>query len=74
MEELSAAAAIVRCLMPIRLQGREVRAIRKIAGWTGAELTERMDVKASPETISRWEDDKQLLTRPSNTYHNFYAA
>ena len=58
---LSAAAALARALLPIRLRGRELRAIRHIAGLTAAELAERMGDKTSPETISRWENEKQPM-------------
>ena len=60
-EALSAAAAVSRCLMPFRLLGAELKAIRHIAGLTAAELAAKMDDRASPETISRWENDKQLM-------------
>jgi len=61
IESLSAAAAVVRCLTPIRLLGAELRAIRKIAGWTAAELAAKMGEKTSWETISRWENEKQPM-------------
>lgn len=61
LKGLLASAAVSRCLMPIRLRGHEIRAIRKIAGLTLAKLAERMDTKAAPETISRWETGSQPI-------------
>lgn len=61
IETASAAAAMARCLMPIRIVAHELRAIRRIAGMTAAELARAMDPKTSPETMSRWENDKQPM-------------
>jgi DNA-binding transcriptional regulator YiaG len=43
--------------------GAEVRFCRKAIGLTQGRLAEMMDV--APETISRWENDKDPLTRVS---------
>lgn len=61
IETAAAASAVVRCLMPIRLRGSEIRAIRKITGLTAKELAARMDTNTSPETISRWENERQPM-------------
>lgn len=61
MRALEAAAALARLLLPIRLRGGELRAIRHIADLTAAELAARMGDKTSPETISRWEHEKQPM-------------
>lgn len=61
IESLSAAAAVARCLMPIRLEGNELRVIRRIAGWTATDLAAKLGEKTSVETISRWENDKQPM-------------
>jgi DNA-binding transcriptional regulator YiaG len=58
LDELAAAAAITRCLIPYRLRGAELRAIRKILGLTAKELSDRMGENTAVETISRWESDK----------------
>jgi DNA-binding transcriptional regulator YiaG len=55
MEELAAAAAMARCLMPHRLRGCEIRAVRKILGLTARELSDAMGENTAVETISRWE-------------------
>lgn len=60
-ETASAAAAIARCLMPVRILPSEMRAVRRIAEMTAAELAHAMDPKSSPETISRWENGKQPM-------------
>lgn len=60
-QELYAAAAIARCLMPIKLQGWEVKAMRKIMKLTLAEFARRLDERTAPETVSRWETDAQPM-------------
>jgi DNA-binding transcriptional regulator YiaG len=61
LRELSASAAVSRCLMPIRLRGKEIKAIRKIMRLTLAELAKKLDERTAPETISRWESEAQPL-------------
>ncbi len=61
LRELMAATAVARCLVPIRLRGSEIRAIRKIMQLTLAELASRMDGRAAPETVSRWESENQPM-------------
>ena len=59
--ELRAAAAVVRCLIPIKLRGWEIRAMRKIMNLTLADLAKRLDERTAPETVSRWESDAQPM-------------
>jgi DNA-binding transcriptional regulator YiaG len=59
--ELLAAAAIVRCLMPIRLRGSEIKAMRRIMKKTLAELAGELDERTAPETVSRWESEAQPM-------------
>jgi DNA-binding transcriptional regulator YiaG len=59
--ELRASAAIVRCLMPIKLQGWEIKAMRKIMNLTLADLAKKLDERTAPETVSRWESDAQPM-------------
>src|SRR5215831_10384091 len=59
--ELRAAAAIARCLMPIKLQGWEIKAMRKIMKLTLAEFAKRLDERTAIETVSRWEADAQPM-------------
>ena len=59
--ELRASAAVVRCLMPDKLQGWEIKAMRKIMGLTLAELAKKLDERTAPETVSRWEADAQPM-------------
>jgi hypothetical protein len=58
---LAASAVVARCLMPLRLKGRELKVMRRIAGWTAAELVYNMGENTPPETISRWENCKQTI-------------
>ena len=64
LDELLAAAAIARCLMPVKLRGWEIKAIRHILNMTLAELAQRLDEKTALETLSRWESESQ----PIGTY------
>jgi transcriptional regulator with XRE-family HTH domain len=57
--ELRAAAAIIRCLIPIKLRASELKAIRKILGLTMAEMAKKLDERTAVETVSRWESDTQ---------------
>jgi len=59
--ELRASVAIVRCLMPVKLRGWEIRAMRKIMNLTLAELAKKLDGRAAAETVSRWESDAQPM-------------
>jgi DNA-binding transcriptional regulator YiaG len=61
MRELLAAAAVKRCLMPVRLRGSEIKSMRKIMKLTLAELAKRMDERTAVETISRWESEAQPM-------------
>ncbi len=60
-EGLAAAAAVARCLIPIRLQPSELRALRHIADWTASDLAGMLGEKTAAETISRWETGKQSM-------------
>jgi DNA-binding transcriptional regulator YiaG len=61
MPELLASAAVARCLLPMRLRGFEIKAIRRIMKLTMAELAKRLDEKTAVETISRWESEAQPM-------------
>ena len=59
MPGLIAAVAVTRCLLPLKLSGRDVRFLRKALDMSGRELAKELDVK--PETLSRWENDGQTM-------------
>jgi DNA-binding transcriptional regulator YiaG len=59
--QLRTSAAMVRCLMPIRLRGSEIRAVRTIMGLTLAERASMLDEKTAVETVSRWETEAQPM-------------
>ena len=61
LRPLLASAAVARCLMPVRLRGGELRAMRKIMRLTLTGLAERLGEKTAPETISRWETEAQPI-------------
>jgi DNA-binding transcriptional regulator YiaG len=59
--ELVAAAAIERCLIPVKLRGTEVKVMRKIMKMTLSDLAEKLDGKTAAETVSRWESEAQPM-------------
>jgi len=61
LRELMASAAVVRCLMPIRLRGAEMKAMRKIMRMTLADLAKKLDERTAVETVSRWESEAQPM-------------
>jgi DNA-binding transcriptional regulator YiaG len=61
LRELMASAAVARCLMPIRLRGHEIKAMRKIMKLTMADLAKRLDERTAPETVARWESEAQAM-------------
>jgi len=61
LRELLAAAAVTRCLMPIRLRGAEMKAMRKAMKMTLSDLAKKLDDRTAPETVSRWESEAQPM-------------
>ena len=59
LEGLVVAIAISRCLTPVRLDGREVRFIRRAIGKTAKDFAADIELDAS--TYSRWENGKQQV-------------
>jgi DNA-binding transcriptional regulator YiaG len=61
LRELVASALVSRCLMPIRLRGSEMKAMRKGMRMTLGDLAKRLGGRTAPETISRWESEAQPI-------------
>jgi DNA-binding transcriptional regulator YiaG len=61
MPELLASAAVARCLMPIKLRGHEIKAMRRIMKLTLADLAKKLDERTATETVSRWESEAQPM-------------
>lgn len=58
---LIAATATARIMLPTKLNGAEIKFLRKAIGLQAKEVAQIMDLR--PETISRWEcDDSQKIT------------
>ena len=55
---LIAAAAVVRAMSPVKLNGAEVRFLRKAIGMGAKQLASKLGVRA--ETVSRWENDPKM--------------
>src|SRR5579862_7715287 len=62
LEELRAAAAVMRCLLPIRLRGREIAAIRKILRLGPSGLAKRLGEPIPSMTICRWESEELWMS------------
>lgn len=56
---LIAASAVLRALMPHKLNGSEIRYLRKACALSAKDLADLLSVV--PETISRWENDKKPI-------------
>lgn len=61
LPELLASAAVSRCLLPVRLRGPEIKAMRRIMKLTLADMAKRLDEKTATETVSRWESESQPM-------------
>jgi len=57
---LIAAVAIDRAQTPIKLNGREIRFLRKTLEMAAKDLADMLEVSA--ETVSRWECDRQPIS------------
>lgn len=57
-EGLTAAVVKARALMPLKLNGREIKFMRKAMEMPAKELASKLDV--SEETISRWESQQAI--------------
>jgi transcriptional regulator with XRE-family HTH domain len=58
-EDLEAAVAVARIQIPQKLNGKEIRFLRKVAGWTAKEFAAQMNI--SEEVVSRWENGKTTI-------------
>jgi len=61
LDQLIAAAVVARSLMPIKLRGAEIKAMRRIAKMTMAELAQTLGERTAAETIARWESEVQPM-------------
>ena len=61
LDQLIAAAVVARCLMDVKLRGSEIKAMRRIAKMTMAELAKKLGERTAPETIARWESEVQPM-------------
>ncbi|MDT8330216.1 helix-turn-helix domain-containing protein [Roseomonas gilardii] len=59
MEGLVAAVAILRAMIPVQLDGAEVRFIRQVIGKSSKQFAEELNL--DPATLSRWENNKQTV-------------
>ena len=59
-DRLIAAAAIGRAKVPVKLNGQEIRFLRKALGKSAKDLANDLGVAA--ETFSRWENDKAPMS------------
>jgi len=63
--ELVVAIALARVQIPVKLNNREIRFLRRALGWRSKTLAKQLGVV--PETISRWESaDTPTPITPSN--------
>lgn len=62
MPGLVAAVAVGRSKEGLKLNGEEIRFLRKVMGKTGKELAQ--ELRVSDETVSRWENGHLLMGEP----------
>ena len=61
LDMLLATVAVVRVLQPVQLVGTELRFLRRVLEFTGAEFAEAIGLSDTPcgqSVVSRWENDK----------------
>ena len=59
-KRLIAAAALYRCTLPTRLNGKEMKFVRKAINISAKDWAVR--VSTDPSTLSRWESDSQAMS------------
>lgn len=62
VEGLQAAAAVARVMIPVRLNGQEIRFLRTALGLKATELAEQLGIGGAGEKISRWENEKHPIS------------
>jgi len=64
IEQLHRAIATILIQKKSCLTGDEVNFLRKYLGWSGADFARHIGV--TPETVSRWEHDKEVMSPPAD--------
>lgn len=59
LESLISAIAVARALHPWKLNGEEIRFLRKAVGWKAIQMAAQLDVNKS--TMSKWENGKDKM-------------
>jgi transcriptional regulator with XRE-family HTH domain len=68
-DQLSAIVAVLRVCDPMKLNGEEIRFLRKSMGWKAKELAQKLSI--SVEHMSRFENGKVIITEG---YERFLRA
>jgi len=58
-DELNAIVALLRANNPIKLNGQEIRYLRRSLGWRAVRLAKELRIQ--PEVLSRYENDKNAI-------------
>lgn len=58
-DQLSAIVAVLRVCDPMKLNGSEIRFLRKSMGWKAKDLAKRLSI--TPECMSRYENEKSVI-------------
>ena len=72
MEGLYVAVALERLACPIRLDGREIRLLRKTTGIKAVDFAKK--VGAAPGTFSRWENGKEVMSAQTERFVRAHMA
>jgi transcriptional regulator with XRE-family HTH domain len=68
---LIAAVALTRVKLPFKLGPREIRFVRKVIDLSAKEMAEYL--KVTPETLSRWENEKMPMTPQAEVFFRLIA-
>lgn len=71
-EGLTAAVVIARATDPVKLNGAEIKFMRKAMDLSAKKLASRLEV--TEETISRWENDKQPIGGANEKIFRYLAC
>lgn len=63
---LITAVALTRVKLPFKLNHREIKFVRKVTDLSAKEMADYL--KVTPETLSRWENEKMPMTEQSEIF------
>lgn len=68
---LVTAVALTRVKLPFKLNHREIKFVRKVMDLSAKEMADHL--KVTPETLSRWENEKMPMTEQAEMFFRLIA-